>query len=140
MNQSRNKLSQEPFLFPHFYHPRGLVRKNPICLIDLPFFLLHLLPLLFLLQSLLSKGRQDKASLVDLGVVVAAEALLFLGGPGAQGLADVAAGLLAAHHEADLARGVCRDRGVGVLGHGEDLAALLLQLSDQRQVKPLVLS
>lgn len=49
------------------------------------------------------------------------------------------AGLLAAHHEADLAGRVRRDCCVCVLSHREDLAAVLLQLGDEGQVKPLVL-
>lgn len=93
-----------------------------------------------LLQSLLRERRQDEARLVDLGVVIAAQALLLLGGPRALRHAHVAAGLLAAHHEPDLARGVRRDRRVGVLGHGEHLAAVLLQLRDELEVEPLVLS
>jgi len=77
---------------------------------------------------------------VDILVVVAAQALLLLAGPGAQRLLDVAVGVLAADHEADLARGVGRDGGVGVLDDGEDLLAGLLQLGDERDVEPLVLS
>lgn len=77
---------------------------------------------------------------MDIGVVVPAELLLFLLGPGPQGNPDVAAGILAADHEADLARGVGRDGGVSVLGNGEDLLAVLLELGDERQVQPLVLS
>lgn len=93
-----------------------------------------------LLKSLLGEGRQDEAGLVDIGVVVAAQALLFLGAPRAQGLLDVASGLLAADHEADLARGIGGDGSVGVLGHGEHLATVLLELRDEREVEPLVLS
>lgn len=77
---------------------------------------------------------------MDLGVVVAALLLLLLGGPAAQRNADVAVGVLAADHEADLAGGVGGDGGVGVLGDGEDLLAVLLQLGDERKVEPLVLS
>ncbi len=76
---------------------------------------------------------------MDILVVVAAELLLLLAGPGADGLADVAGGILAADHEADLAGGVGGDGGVGVLGDGEDLAAGLLQVGDEREVEPLVL-
>lgn len=83
-----------------------------------------------LLQSLRSKSRQNKARLMDLSVVVPAQPSLLLGRPRADGLLDVAAGLLAADHEADLAGGVRRDRRVRVLGDGEYLAAVLLQLRD----------
>lgn len=95
---------------------------------------------LALLQSLLGKGGQDEAGLVNLGVVVAALLLLLLRGPAAQGNADVAAGVLAADHEADLARGVGGDGGVGVLGDGEHLTAVLSEAGNEGQVKPLVLS
>lgn len=93
-----------------------------------------------LLQSLLRKGRQDEARLVNLGVVVPAQAFLLLAGPRALRDAHVTPGFLAAHHEADLARGVRRDRRVGVLGDREHLAAVLLQLCDELEVEPLVLS
>lgn len=93
-----------------------------------------------LLKSLLGKGRQHKASLVDLGVVVPALGLLLLGGPRAERDLDIAAGVLAADHEADLARGVGGNGGVSVLGDGEHLLAVLLEAGDQGQVKPLVLS
>jgi len=93
-----------------------------------------------LFQSLLSESRQNEAGLVDLGVVVAAQAVLLLGAPRAKRDSDVASDLLAADHETDLARRVGRDGRVGVLGHGEDLAAFLLQLSDQGEVEPLVFS
>lgn len=93
-----------------------------------------------LLESLGGKGRKDEAGLVDLGVVIAAVLLLLLLGPGAEGNLDVAVGVLGADHEADLARGVGGDGGVGVLGHGEDLLAVLLELGDQGKVEPLVLS
>lgn len=92
------------------------------------------------MQSLLGKVGQDKAGLVDLGIVVLALLLLLRGGPGADGLLDVAVGVLAADHEANLARGVGGDGGVGVLGDGEDLLAVLLELGNEREVEPLVLS
>jgi hypothetical protein len=77
---------------------------------------------------------------VDAAVVVAVALILLLLGQSAERLGDVAAGLLAAHHEADLARGVGGDRGVGVLDDGEDLAAGLLEIGDELEVEPLVLS
>lgn len=118
-----NKGKSKSFLF-HFISPHSLLRP---CRLSL-------------LQSLLGEGGQDEAGLVDLGVVVAALLLLLLGGPAAQGDADVAVGILAADHEADLAGGVGGDGGVGVLGDGEDLLAVLLQLGDERKMEPLVLS
>lgn len=92
-----------------------------------------------LLQSLGSESRKNESGLVDLGVVVTAELLLLLLGPGAERNLDVAVGVLAADHEANLAGGVSWDRGVGVLSHGEDLLAVLLELGDQGKVEPLVL-
>jgi hypothetical protein len=76
---------------------------------------------------------------VNVLVVVAAETLLLLAGPGADGLADIAVGVLAADHEADLAGWVGGDCGVGVFGDGEDLLAGLLEVGDEREMEPLVL-
>lgn len=76
---------------------------------------------------------------MDVCIVVAAQLLLLLLGPRPEGDLDIGVGVLAAHHEADLARRVGGDGGVGVLGHGEDLLAIFLELSDQLQVEPLVL-
>lgn len=93
-----------------------------------------------LFQGLSSEGREDEAGLVDLGVVVLAQLDLLLRGPLAQRNFDVGLGVLGANHEADLARRVGGDGGVGILGHGEDLTTLLLELGDKREVEPLVLS
>lgn len=90
-------------------------------------------------ESLAGKGRQDKGSLVDLLAVVSAQLLLLLGGPAAQRLLEVAVGVLAADHEADLAGGIGGDGGVAVLDVGEDLLAGLLEVGDERHVEPLVL-
>jgi len=76
---------------------------------------------------------------VDLLVVVLAKLVLLGLGPLADGLLEVAVGVKAADHEADLARGVGGDGGVGVLDVGEDLLAVLLELGDQGEVEPLVL-
>jgi hypothetical protein len=92
-----------------------------------------------LLKSLAGKVGQDESSLVNLLGVVLAELVLLLGGPAAEGLLDVAVGVLAADHETNLARGVGGDGGVGVLDGGEDGLARLLEVGDERQVQPLVL-
>ena len=92
------------------------------------------------MQGLLGKVGQDEAGLVNLGVVVAALGVLLGSGPGADGHLDVAVGVLGADHEANLAGGVGGDGGVGVLDDGEDLLAVLLELGDEGEVKPLVLS
>lgn len=76
---------------------------------------------------------------MDLRVVVSAQLLLLLGSPGPDRHLDVAVGVLAADHEADLTRRVGGNGRVGVLSDREDLLAVLLQVGDERQVKPLVL-
>jgi hypothetical protein len=92
-----------------------------------------------LLKSNASKGWQNEAGLVDLGVVVSAKLILLLRSPLAQGLANITAGILAADHEADLTRWVGGDGGICVFNGWEDLLAVLLQLGDQWEVQPLVL-
>lgn len=76
---------------------------------------------------------------MDLGIIVSAQFVLFLRAPLAERLANIAVGILAADHEADLARWVGRDGGVGVFDGWEDLLAVLLQFGDQWKVEPLVL-
>ena len=93
-----------------------------------------------LFQSLRSEGRQNEGRLVDLGVVVSAQLLLLLRSPGSHRNLGVALGVLGADHETDLASGIGGDGGESVLDHREDLLAVLLQLSNQGQVNPLVLA
>lgn len=76
---------------------------------------------------------------MDLGVVVLALLLLLGGSPAADGGLQVTSSVLGADHEADLAGGVGGNGGVGVLDSGEDGLAVLLELGDKREVKPLVL-
>jgi hypothetical protein len=52
---------------------------------------------------------------------------------------DVSVGILAAHHETNLARRISRNRGVSVFDNWEDFFAVLLELGDERQMKPLIL-
>ena len=91
------------------------------------------------MESLASESRQNESCLVELLAVVPAKLLLLLGGPAAEGLLEVAVGVLAADHEADLTGGVGRDSGVTVLDVGEDLLASLLEVDNEGHVKPLVL-
>jgi hypothetical protein len=77
---------------------------------------------------------------VNLGIVVSAQLVLFLRSPLAQRLANIAVGILAADHEANLTRWVGGDGGVCVFDSWEDLLAVLLELGDQWKVEPLVLS
>lgn len=65
---------------------------------------------------------------MDISIIVPTKALLLLSGEATNRLLDVALGVLAADHEADLARGVGGDGGVSVLDGGEDGLAVLLQL------------
>lgn len=76
---------------------------------------------------------------MNVRVVVPAQLVLLLLGPRPKRHLDIGIGVLAAHHETNLARGIGRDGGVSVLGHGEDLLAVLLELGNQLQVEPLVL-
>lgn len=77
---------------------------------------------------------------MDVLAVVPAKLLLLFSRPAAKGLLEVSGGVLAADHEANLARGIGRDRGVGVFDGREDLLARLLEVGNERQVEPLVLS
>jgi hypothetical protein len=77
---------------------------------------------------------------VNLLAVVLALLVLLLGCPAAQGLLEVGVAVLGADHEADLSGGVGGDGGVGVLDGGEDSLAGLLEVGDDVEVKPLVLS
>lgn len=92
------------------------------------------------MEGLLGEVGEDEAGGMDVGVVVAAVLVLLLLGPSAERLLDVGVGVLGANHEADLAGGVGGDGGVSVLGNGEDGLAVGLELGDEGQVKPLVLS
>lgn len=92
--------------------------------------------LLGLLQSSLGKLREDKACLVDVRVVVAAELSLLLLGPLAKGLLDVGVGVLGADHQPDLAARVGGDSGVAVLDSREQAARKAHDLLDDGEVKP----
>jgi hypothetical protein len=76
---------------------------------------------------------------VDVGVVVSAQLVFLLGGPATYRCFEIAIGILAADHEANLARWVGWDGGVGIFDVRENLIAILLELGDQWEVKPLVL-
>jgi len=76
---------------------------------------------------------------VDLLVVISALLRLLLRRPTPQRLLYIHLGVLAANHESDLARGICRDSGETVLSDGEDFTARLLDILDQVKMEPLVL-
>ena len=106
----------------------------------MPFLLAFGLPRQNLIpESLLGELGQHKGGLVDLLAVVLEKLVLLLGGPAANGLLDVDGAVLAADHEADLTGGVGGDGGPAVLGDGEDLLALLLEVGDHAHVEPGVL-
>jgi hypothetical protein len=76
---------------------------------------------------------------MNIRIIVLAQLLLLLGCERSQRHLNIAIGVLAADHEADLARGIGRDRRVGVFDGGEDFFAVFLELGDEGQVEPLVL-
>ena len=75
---------------------------------------------------------------MNIRIIVPTQPLLLLTRPGPHRLAHIAARILAADHEADLAGGVGGDGGVGVFGDGEDLFAGVAQVGNQREMQPLV--
>lgn len=77
---------------------------------------------------------------MNLLAVVPALLVLLFGCPAADGLLEVALRVLGTDHETDLARGVGGDSGVGVLDGREDSLAGLLEVGDDVEVQPLVLS
>ena len=72
-------------------------------------------------------------------IIVPTQLVLLFGIPAPHGRRDVAVFILAADHEADLARGVGGDGGVGVFDRGEDFFAGFLEVGDEGEVEPLVL-
>jgi hypothetical protein len=92
------------------------------------------------LQSLAGECRQNKCSLVDLLAVVLAQLFLLRNGPASERLLQVAIGVLAANHEANLSGWIGRDRGVAVFNVRENLFASLLEVGNKWHVQPLVLS
>lgn len=75
---------------------------------------------------------------MDIRIIVPAQNLFFLARPRPHGPAHVAAGVLAADHEADLAGGIGGDGGVGVFGDGENLLAGVTEVGDEGEMQPLV--
>lgn len=90
-------------------------------------------------ERLLGELGQHEGSLVDLLAVVLAKLVLLLLGPAAKRLLDVDGAVLGADHETNLAGRVGGDGGPAVLGDGEDLLALLLEVGDHAHVEPRVL-
>jgi hypothetical protein len=91
-------------------------------------------------QGVTGESWKDKRRFVDISIVVAVDLLLFLGCPASQWLGHIAVGVLATNHEANLVRWVGWDCGVSVLNRWEDFFAVLLQLGNERKMKPLILS
>lgn len=89
-------------------------------------------------QGPLGETGQNETGLMNLLVVIPTQLLLLVGIPMSERDLDVTGGVLAADHEADLARRVGRDRRVGVFNHGENFLTRSFELGDEREVKPLV--
>jgi len=70
-------------------------------------------------------------------VVVLAVLVLLSSRPTPQGFLDVNLGVLAADHEADLARRVCGDSGETILGDGEGFTEFLQDGFDEGKMQPL---
>lgn len=90
------------------------------------------------LQRLPCKGRQHKARLVNLLIVIPTQLILLLSIPAPQRRFDISILVFAADHEADLARGIGEDGCVGVLDSREDFLAGFLEIGDEGEVEPLV--
>ena len=74
-------------------------------------------------QCLSGKAWKHEARRVDVFIVVSAELLFFFKVPVPQWHFDISVLILAAHHEANLSAGVCRNGGVSVLDSREDFLA-----------------
>lgn len=68
--------------------------------------------------------------------IILAQLVLFLVGEATQWLGEISAGIFAADHEADLARGVGGNGGVCVRDVGEDLTTVLVEAGDEVEVVP----
>lgn len=72
-------------------------------------------------------------------IIVPTQLILLFRIPAPHGGRDVSVFIFAADHEADLARGVGGDGGVGVFDRREDFFAGFLEVGDEGEVEPLVL-
>ncbi len=81
-------------------------------------------------QRLPCEIRQHKTRPVNLLVIIPTQLLLLLGAPFSQRRFHVAILVFAADHEADLARGVGRNGGVGVFDCREDFFAGFFEVGD----------
>jgi hypothetical protein len=68
---------------------------------------------------------------MNISVIVSAKLLLLFRREASHRLLDIALGVLAADHEADLARGIGGNSRVCVFDDGEDFFAGFLQVGDQ---------
>ena len=75
---------------------------------------------------------------MNLLIVVSTQLILFLSIPTPNWRCDVSILVFGAYHEADLARRISGDGGVGVLDGWEDFLAGFLKVGDEGEVKPLV--
>jgi hypothetical protein len=77
---------------------------------------------------------------VHLLVIVPTKLLFLFFAPRSDWLADIAVCVFATNHETNLARWIGWDGSVCIFSHREDLLASNLQVFDQLNVQPLVLS
>lgn len=113
-----------PFLRHSSVGSRGVTTAGPPqCL--------HRLPLERLPQRLPCKAGENKASLMNIFVIVPAQLLLFLYAPAPEGCFHIPIFGFAAHHKSDLATRVCRDSGVCILDGGKYFFAGFLEVGNK---------
>ena len=76
---------------------------------------------------------------MNLLVVISTKLILLLSVPAPHRRRDVSVLVFAADHEANLARRIGGDGGVGVFDDGKDFFAGFLEVGNEREVEPLVL-
>lgn len=89
-------------------------------------------------QCFAGESWKDERCAVDVSIVVFAKLLFLFWTPLSHRLFQVAVGILAADHEADLTGRICRYGRVCIFDVREHLATIFLDLGNQRHVKPLV--
>lgn len=121
----QTRYHRTPHGFYHYLPPSPTSRKRHASLPPSPSPLISLSP-----QRFPCKIRQHKTRPVDLLVIIPTQLLLLLGAPFSQRRFHVAILVFAADHEADLARGVGRNGGVGVFDCREDFFAGFFEVGD----------
>lgn len=93
-----------------------------------------------LAKSFLRKLGKHKSSLVDLLAVVFEQLVLLLITDRPQRLGNIATRIFGADHESNLSTWIGRNGGPSVLGDWEDLLAVFLELLNNAEVEPWILS